>query len=60
LGLDANPHGRHELFRVGTQTAVTKHVDLLVEYVNENVYGNANFGDLEFFDAVGLILFWHY
>ena len=60
VGFDDNPAGRHELFRIGTQTKLNDHVDLMVEYVNERVYGNQLFGDLEFFDAIELILFWHY
>jgi hypothetical protein len=60
LGLDANPHGRHELFRIGTQTAVTKHVDFLIEYVKEDIWGHQAFGHIPYFHAVQLILFWHY
>jgi len=60
LGLDANPHGRHELFRLGTQTRVTEHVDLLVEYVNEQIYGHQTFGHVPYFNAVQFIIFWHY
>jgi predicted porin len=60
LGLDANPHGRHELFRAGGGVRLTEHADLFVEYVNQHVYGHEAFGDLEFFNAVELILWWHY
>jgi hypothetical protein len=60
LGLDGNPHGRHELFRAGGGVRLTEHADLLVEYVNENVYGNEAFGNLLYFNAVQLILWWHY
>jgi hypothetical protein len=60
LGLDANPHGRHELFRAGGSVRLTEHADLLVEYINQHVYGHATLGDLQFTNAIELILFWHY
>jgi len=60
LGLDANPSGRHEMFRVGTQTRLSNHADFMIEYVHENIYGHQKYGHLEYFNAVELILFWHY
>ena len=58
LGIDENPYGRHELMKAGCDITVTDHVNLIVEYIKEDIDNNA--GGIELFDAFEFILFWHF
>ncbi|NNE00311.1 MAG: hypothetical protein HKN47_23580 [Pirellulaceae bacterium] len=58
--LDANPHGIQNLLVTGVTVAATKNVDLYLEYVNQQISGNAvasNNGQI--FNSLNFIVHWH-
>ena len=44
----------------GTTVKLTKNVDFYLEYVNEQVDGNATSGYIEFFNSLNFIVYWSY
>lgn len=60
LGLDDNPYGLESLVVGGATIKLTKYVDLYVEYVNQQVSNNSNFGHATFFDSLNFIINWSF
>jgi predicted porin len=60
LGFDDNPASTHEIIQVGTSVQLTKYVTFYLEYVHEDVKGNAAVDNIEFFDGIEFVLFWSF
>ena len=59
--IDANPNGMQNLLVTGATITLTDHVDLYVEYVNQQISGNANPAlDGHVFNSMEFILNWHF
>lgn len=59
-GWDDNPSARHEMVVAGSTIKMTEHVDAYLEYVNEQVHGNALAERIEFVDSFQFVIHWHY
>jgi predicted porin len=60
LGIDDNPYATDSLVVAGATIDLTKHVDLYVEYVNQQVDNNAAGNHVEFFDSINFIINWSF
>lgn len=59
-GIDDNPHAQQTMLLAGTTINLTEHVDFYLEYVNQQVHGNAGEEHIEFFNSLEFIVYWQY
>ncbi len=59
VGFDDNPAATNHLFVPGVTLAVSRNLDLHVEYVRQHVRGHAAAESIEFEDGVQILLNWH-
>lgn len=60
MGLDSNPSAEHTMVDTGATVQLTEHVEFYLEYVNEQVHGNAAENHIEFFNSLSFVIHWLY